>query len=150
MPHAKKSALRDAMLALESAELESAREHYETYLAESHLDDRSSIDRDEMSQARINADLAHSFDAPIHTHEAKIVALQSLDFTPKSEVEPGAVVSFGGRNFVVSVSTRKFDCNGETYMGISVDTPIYRQISGLQEGDEFEQNGVKFILEKVY
>lgn len=144
-----KSALRDAMLALEAAELDAAREHYEAYLAESRLAENEPHERDEIASARIAADLAHGFDAPIHTLEAKIDVLENLDFGPKTEVGPGAVIAFNGRHFVVAVATKKFDFAGQTYMGLAQDSPIYAKIEGLTEGDSFEHNGKDMSIERV-
>lgn len=144
-----KQALKDAMLALEAAELQEAREHYEAYLKESRLAANEPHERDEMATARIAADLAHGFDAPIHDHEAKIAALRDMDFAPRDTVGPGAVVSWGGRSFVVAVATKRFEVAGETYMGISMDSPVYRKIDGLQAGDTFEMNGVEIAVDQV-
>lgn len=144
-----KGAIRERMLALEEAELAAAREHYEAYLADSQLDDRETHDTDDQSMARTAADLAHAFEGPIHGHEAKIAVLRALDFGPKTEVEPGAVVSLGRRHFVVAVSTQEFDCDGRSYMGISLDSPIYRRMEGLAAGDTFEQNGKNVKITSV-
>ncbi|KPP86283.1 MAG: Protein of unknown function (DUF2924) [Rhodobacteraceae bacterium HLUCCA08] len=144
-----KQALKAAMLALEAAELQEAREHYEAYLQESRLAENEPHERDEMASARIAADLAHGFDAPIHDHEAKIMALRDMDFAPRDSVGPGAVVSWNGRNFVVAVATQRFEVDGETYMGISMDSPVYRKIDGLAAGETFEMNGIEITLDRV-
>lgn len=144
-----KSALRDAMLALEAAELDAAREHYEAFLAESRLAENEPHEPDEIANARIAADLAHGFDGPIHTLEAKIDVLENLDFSAKTIVEPGAVVAFNGRNFVVSVATQKFEFNGQTYMGLAQDSPVYAKIEGLGAGESFEHNGREMTVDSV-
>lgn len=144
-----KQALKTTMLALEAAELEEAREHYEAYLKEARLAENEPHETDEMASARIAADLAHGFDAPIHDHEAKIAALKEMDFKSRDTVGPGAVVSWQGRNFVVSVATKRFEVGGETYMGISMDSPVYGKIEGLSAGDSFEMNGVEITLDRV-
>lgn len=149
MTHAAKAALKARMLELEQHELDVAREHYDEYLKDSQLDQREYRDKDEIAMARTAADLAHGFDHPIHAHEAKIEALRDLDFDPKDTVEPGAVVSFGGRHFVVAVSTTRFECDGQTYMGISLDSPIYQAISGLQAGESFDWRGQEHVIDEV-
>lgn len=150
MAHPTKTELRDQMLALEAEALETAREHYEAYLAESRLAENEPHERDEVAAARAAADLAHGFDDPIHDHEAKIAALEALDTGPSEVVEPGAVVTLNGRHFIVAVSTQKFDCGGETYMGISRESPIYKKMAGMAAGDRFEQNGVTMEIEDVF
>lgn len=149
MPHADKITLRARMMALESDALHAAREHYEAYLHEAMLDRRETHDKDEIAMARMSQDLAHGFDHPIHDHEAKIDVLETLDFTPKPEVGPGAVVTLSGRHFVVAVATRRFDCEGQTYMGLSQDSPIYRKMEGLVVGDTVEHNGHVMEIEAI-
>lgn len=150
MTHPSKTELRDRMLALESEELRAARDHYAAFLKDSRLAENEPHERDEMAAARVAADLAHGFDDPIHDHEAKIDALEALDTGPSAEVGPGAVVTLGGRHFIVAVSTRKFDCGGVTYMGISQESPIYKKMAGLQAGDSFAENGVEMVIEEVF
>lgn len=144
-----KTALAARMLALEEAELAAAREHYERFLRESRLDDRETHDTTDLAEARENADLAAAFDHPVHTHTAKIEAIKNTDFSPTDTVRPGAVVGFGGKHFVVCVSTAKFDCGGTTYMGISTQSPIYRAMADLQAGDTFAFNGREVTLDDV-
>jgi hypothetical protein len=144
-----KAALKARMMALEEEDLAAAREHYEAYLSGTHLPEAEVHDPEDMAQARIAIDLADAFDEPIHGHEAKLAALRALDFGPKTVAEPGAVVGFGGRRFVVAVATRRFEVEGETYMGISPDSPIYRVIDGLSQGETFRHQGREMVLELV-
>jgi transcription elongation GreA/GreB family factor len=145
-----KQALRDRMMSLEAAELEEARDHYRRYLADSKLDDREVHDRSDMAEARENADLAAAFDHPVHTHEAKVDAIENADFSVADAVRPGAVVGFEGKHFVVLVSTARFDVDGVTYMGISTQSPIYKAMDGLVEGDSFTFGGREITLDRVF
>lgn len=144
-----KKAVHDKMLALEENELATAKEHYERFLKESKLDDREGHDNSELAEARENADLAAAFDHPVHTHQAKIDAIETTDFSVTDTVCPGAVVAFGDRRFVIAVSTTKFELNGETYMGISVQSPIFKAMDGLEAGDSFSHNGRQITLDWV-
>ena len=144
-----KQAVHDKMLALEETELATAIEHYERFLHEAVLDGREGHDTSELAEARENADLAAAFDHPVHTHQAKIDAINATDFSETDIVRPGAMVAFNKRKFVVAVSTARFDLEGETYMGISVQSPIYKVIDGLQAGDTFVHNGREITLDEV-
>ena len=72
-----------------------------------------------------------------------------LDFSLTDTVGPGAVVSFNNRNFIVAVSTTRFDVDGVTYMGISPQSPIYKAMVGAKAGESFEHNGRSFVIEDV-
>ncbi len=144
-----KQAIHDKIMSLEEAELASAIAHYEAFLKESLLDEREAHDKDDLVGARENADLAAAFDHPVQAHHAKIDVLENLDFSMTETVRPGAVVRFNGRNFVVAVSTTRFDVDGQTYMGISQQSPIYKAMTGLQTGDTFVHNGNEIEIENV-
>lgn len=144
-----KQAIHDKMLALEESELATAIEHYQRFLHEAVLDDREGHDNSELAEARENADLAAAFDHPVHTHQSKIDAIEATDFSLTETVRPGAVVGFNGRKFVVAVSTTRFDLDGQEYMGISIQSPIYKVIDGLQAGDSFVHNGREITLDEV-
>ncbi len=146
---ARKQAVHARLVSLEEAELAAAKAHYESFLKDSQLDGREAHDKDDIADARENADLAAAFDHPVYTHHAKIEAIENTDFSLTDTVRPGALVSFNGRSFVVAVSTAKFDCDGVTYMGISTQSPIYKTIEGLQAGDRFTFNGREMTLDEV-
>ncbi|SFT97628.1 hypothetical protein [Sedimentitalea nanhaiensis] len=146
---ARKQAVHDKLMSLEAAELATAKAHYESFLKEAQLDRREAHDKDDIADARENADLAAAFDHPVQAHHAKIDAIENTDFSLTDTVRPGAVVSFNNRHFVVVVSTARFDCDGITYMGISTQSPIYKAIDGLQAGDAFSFNGREMTLDEV-
>ncbi|MCE8007270.1 hypothetical protein [Aestuariivita sp.] len=154
MPEPEKTALkqkiRDRMMSLEAAELETAKEHYERFLAEARLDDREQHDNSDIAEARENADLAAAFDHPVKDHHAKIDVLESLDFALTDTIEAGAIVGFEGRHFVVAVSTDRFDVDGVTYMGISMQSPIYKAMNGMGAGDTFTFNGRTVEIDEVF
>lgn len=145
-----KQAVRARMLELEEGELAAARAHYERFLGEARLDDREGHDNSDIAESRESADLAAAFDGPVHTHQAKLDAIEALDFAVTDRVGPGAVVSFNKRHFVVAVSTSAFECEGRSYMGISTQSPIYAAIDGLKKGESFTFNGRKTKLDEVF
>ncbi|WP_170351724.1 hypothetical protein [Ruegeria atlantica] len=148
-PAVRKKAIIDKLMSLEAQELATAQAHYDAFLKDSQLDDREGHDKDDIAASRENADLAAAFDAPVHAHHAKIDVIENTDFNITDRVQPGAVVKFNNRRFVVCVSTTRFDVDGKTYMGISTQSPIYLAMVGLQEGDVFTHNGTEFEVQEV-
>ncbi|SDD28618.1 hypothetical protein [Ruegeria marina] len=144
-----KQAVHDKLMSLEAAELAAAKAHYEAFLKESQLSDREVHDKDDLVASRESRDLAAAFDAPVQAHHAKIDVIENTDFSLTDTVRPGAAVSFGGRNFIVCVSTTRFEVNGKTYMGISTQSPIYLAMAGLQMGESFTHNGSEFVIDDV-
>jgi hypothetical protein len=131
-----KQKLQATMLALTEADLAQAHAKYQQFLAEARLDRTEVIERDEQAQAETAADLAEAFDDREHQAELKVAALKAMDFGPKDTVELGAVLRFGDRFLVVSVSTAEFDCGGQRCIGISPAAPIYKALEGKGQGDD--------------
>ncbi len=146
---ARKKAIVDRLMSLEEQELATAMAHYEAFMKESQLDDREVHDKDDIAASRENADLAAAFDAPVQAHHAKIDVIENTDFSVTDTVGPGAVIKFNNRRFVVCVSTTRFEVDGDTYMGISTQSPIYLAMVGLQAGDVFTHNATEFEVEDV-
>ncbi len=136
-----KKAVHEKMRSLEAAELADAKAHYESFLADSKLDNREMHDKDDIVGSRENLELAAAFDHPVQAHHAKIDVIENTDFALTDTVGPGAVVILGDRRFIVAVSTTRFEVEGETYMGISMQSPIYKAMNGLKAGDSFTLNG---------
>lgn len=145
-----KDCVRETMLALTKDELEHASDKYARFLAGARVDSNEPIEIDEQAQAKWQADLAESFEQPVHSAEEKLAALGNLDFGPKAIVEPGAIVCIDGRHFVIGVSTGRFTCEGTELMGLSPKAPFYEAIEGLAAGDDAEFRGREFEVRAIY
>ncbi len=65
-------------------------------------------------------------------------------------VEPGAIVMTDQLNFYISIPTDKIEINGESFIGISVKSPIYKVMQGKKKGDGFEYNERAYTILQVY
>ena len=108
------------------------------------------IEIDEQAQAKFQANLASSLEQPVHSAEHKLRAVNGLDFGPKDDVSPGAVVCVDGRHFVIGVSTGRFICEGVELMGLSQAAPFYAAIEGLKAGETAEFRGRAFDIRAIY
>lgn len=145
-----KSVLKQRMIELETREFQDSMENYRAYLAEARTDPTEPVDIGDHSQAENAGELAEAFDSPVHAHERKIETIKTIDFGPKTSVEPGAVIQLGKRFFVVSVATDSFDCEGETFMGISMQAPVYLALEGMEAGDSAKVNGKTVTIERIF
>jgi hypothetical protein len=144
-----KNIIKETMLSLEGAALQSAREKYLDYVADARLDRSEPVESDEQAQAEIASDLSEGLDDTLHDHTDKLDKLREVDFGPKSTVTEGALVRLSGRYFVIAVSTSKFTCDGREVMGISTMAPIFEAIEGARAGETVEFNGRKLVIEDV-
>jgi hypothetical protein len=144
-----KDIIKETMLSLEGATLQSAREKYLDYVADARLDRSEPIENDERVQAEIAGELSEALDDTLHDHADKLDKLREVDFGPKSAVTEGALVRLSGRYFVIAVSTGKFTCDDREVMGISTMAPIFEAIEGTRAGETVEFNGRKLVIEDV-
>lgn len=144
-----KEHLRQSMLNLTEAELAQTEKTYGEFLSSARLDQSEPVESDEQSQAEAAAELALAFDDRSHEAKAKIAAIQQIDFGPKTEVGPGAVVKLGHRYLVIAVSTDAFVCQGHTFVGISPHAPIYEAIEGKVAGEVCEFAGKSLRIAEV-
>ncbi|MDX2483018.1 MAG: hypothetical protein QNK42_05100 [Pseudodonghicola sp.] len=144
-----KKTVYDKLMSLEAGELATARSHYEAHMKASVLDDRQGHDTGELAASTGEMGLAAAFHHPVMTHDAKVDVIENLDIELTDTVQPGAVVCFDGRHFIVAVSTVRFDVNGSTYMGISPESPIYKAMAGLKAGDSFTFQGKDIEIDDV-
>lgn len=144
-----KTSLQTTIRSLQEAQLRQSRDAYAAYLAGARRDRSEPTDQDQASQEFGNAELAEYFEGPTRTHEAALTRLQSIDFGPKSRVEEGAAFQVDDRWYVVGVATQTFVCDGQTYMGISSEAPIYRALEGAIAGDNVEFLGRDWRIQAI-
>jgi hypothetical protein len=145
-----KSHVKETMLALTEADMAQAEHKYQVFLASARLDRTETIEIDEQAQAETAADLAEAFDDRAHDYAAKLALLAKIDFGPKDEVSPGAIVRVGQRFLVIGVSTAAFECEGQAFIGISTAAPIYAALEGKTAGETCTFNGRELNVSEVH
>ncbi|MER7250598.1 hypothetical protein [Kribbella sp. NPDC000426] len=136
-----KGRVKDALLRQVEAELQAARSDVARKDSAAKLDQDSSFSVDDQSQAAEAGDLGGLLESREQRQAAIRNQLEKLDFGPRSEVAPGAIIGFDGDRYVVGVVAAAFECDGATYEGIAADAPIYPAIEGLHAGDTFSFAG---------
>lgn len=66
--------------------------------------------------------------------------------SPLDSVQVGAVVWTDQRNFLVGPSLEEFDCEGLSYLGLSIQAPLYKALEGRRKGDQVTFQGVSYAL----
>ena len=148
--HLDKAHVKETMLALTEAQMAQAEEKYQVFLAFARLDHSETIEADGQAQAKNAADLTEAFDDRAHDYAEKPKLLNKIDFGPKEEVSPSAVVRVGDRFLVVGVSTAEFDCQGQPFIGISTTAPVYFALEGKIAGDTCSFNGRELVVSEIH
>lgn len=81
--------------------------------------------------------------------EAKLAAMEEIDFGPKDSVEPGAIVTVDGNHYVIAIATDNFTCEGIELMGLSPLAPISKAIQGREKSDTVDFRGNTLRIENV-
>lgn len=149
MDGAAKLRVRDALLRHARSELEAANESVRSEHSAAILDQDSAFSADDQSQSDAANDLAALFAQATAKQREDFEHLESLDFAPAEVVAPGAIIEFGGDRYVVGVVADPFECDGVTYEGISVRSPIYAALDGLRQGDNFTFRGTSHRIDVV-
>lgn len=144
-----KTHLRQTMLDLAEGRLRFAEQTYAQYLVGAAGRGDEPSESDAASRAVNNAALAQAFECPIHDHQGALEVLRQIDFGPRDSVETGAVVRIDGRWFVIAVASDAFQCDGNTYMGISTQAPIYAAIADARAGDVVSFRQRELHIEEV-
>jgi transcription elongation GreA/GreB family factor len=144
-----KQRVKDTLLAQVEAELRASRANVTGEDSAASLDPDSSYTVDDQSQADQAGDLGRLIEETGERQAGILSRIDDLDFEPRTEVTPGAIIGFDGDRYVVGVVAAAFECDGITYEGISPDSPIYATLEGLRAGDTFTFDGREHRLDFV-
>ena len=146
---AEKKAIRRAVLKRMGVDDEAVADEIE------QLDEVSDIVRDEPTDESERAHQEIASDMQVLLEEsdeqarADAEAAKELDFSPKDAVGPGAIVGLDGQRYVVGVVVDEVEVDGQSYAGLSTDSPLYEAVEGLKAGDEYTFRDQKSTVEFV-
>ena len=133
-----KAELRAILLQLESLSIAESTDLYQSHFETARLVLSEPDDQGQRSQQEQSAVEAKGFEEQSHLHQKHRNVIEALPFGRTSVVEPGAVVSVNNRYFVIAVPTQVISIDGIDIIGISVDSPLYEAMAGLQAGETFD------------
>ena len=80
-----------------------------------------------------------------------LATLEKIDLEALHDrVAPGSVVRTDVRNFFVAVSLAEFSVEGQTYLGLSPESPAYPELAHKRQGDTFQLGGAAHRIEGVF
>lgn len=132
---AAKARVRDALLARAHDDFAAMQASVASEQAAGKLDQDSSFSVDDQSQTDEAGDMPALFEQSVAQQRAELAKLDQLDFGPQDVVAPGAIIGVDGARYVVGVVADALECDGVTYEGISVESPMYAALGGHRAGD---------------
>jgi len=82
--------------------------------------------------------------------ELQIINNIRIDKTLQQRVGPGSVVVTDKKTFFVSASIEKFYVEGKEIFGLSLESPLYKQMQGKKKGDDFTCRGDHYHIKDTF
>ncbi len=144
-----KDKLKAYMISMEKSEVDENVVKYEYILNQQDIDENATTDPDDLSHREASSEITDGLDRRIHGNKQNMVDVAEVDFSPTVSIQPGAVFNTGKTNLVVAAATKPFEFEGNMYIGISVNAPIYSSVEGLKEGDTFTFREKEYTIKSV-
>jgi len=107
------------------------------------LDDQSRMDEASASVERENQQISYA--------QKEIIILNRVfDEPKKNQVDFGAIVETDQLNFLIAANFSKLTVEDKTYLGISVEAPIYKVMIGKKEGESFSFKDRTYHIQHIY
>lgn len=144
-----KEEIKNRIIEIEREGINGLKEMFNTHAAAADLDEESTLDPEDYSQQDQSRESARSLEIRINRLKMELDSFLNLDFSPKSQVEPGALVLTDSLNFFIGISATMFDHEGKKYIGLNTEAPIYAALINAKAGQEIEFNGQKYKIKEI-
>lgn len=117
------------------------------------LGNEDEYDNNELSQKAQAAAEINSINDALSLANEEMALLDSMQHTtsePRDEVSPGAVVATDHDTFFISTSIEQFDVDGDTWIGLSTNSPLYQAMKGKKKGEKFKCKGTTYKILDVF
>ncbi len=80
----------------------------------------------------------------------QLLYLKSIHDHVHEKAEFGAVVVTDIATFFISTSIEQFELEGETFIGLSIYSPLFLKMKGKRKGETFFYNGVTYQIDDIF
>lgn len=144
-----RSEIKAHLIQLKENEIKRMEEVAKTYSKDADLDEESVIDADDLSHQSQSTDAARNIYLQIEEANNQIADFKKMHPENTNEISEGSIVITNKINMVIGLSFKDFEWNGERFVGISTQAPIYQALMGKKEKDIFDFNGVDYVIEQI-
>ena len=114
-------------------------------------DDKGDMASQTESRRDADLEMLDTYVGQLDFVEEELQILSRIDPDQGHEkVEFGAVVICDKRNFLISIGIEDFTVGNKTYMGLSTQAPLYKNMSGCQVGDKVVFHGMEYQIEEIF
>lgn len=145
-----KQELKQALLSFQQNSINNLMEKIVTIHSMVDVDESDTIDPEDLSHQSESMESEQLFKQQLIKAQQDLRTIESIDFSTKTSVEPGAFIQTEKFNFLVACATTPFDFNEIHITGISVESPIYKEMKGLNKGAQFNLSGNNYQINEIY
>lgn len=114
------------------------------------IDEEDVIESEDLSHSSEAKDVYMMIQEQIRLKESDINSLNRVEFSEKhNRVDFGSVFLSNEVCYVVGVDHKRFKNNNQEIMPISIESPFFKKVRGLEVGSEIEFNGEKVRIEAL-
>jgi hypothetical protein len=148
-----KKRMLNKCIAKQQSLIEDFKKRIEALLVTEGLGNEESYDNSELAHASMNVNEARALSEALQYAEDEMKQLWFLQLIPNkinTKAEQGAAVVTNSGTFYISVSIEQFKVDGETYIGLSVHSPLYLAMKGKAVGETFTYNGREYSISDIF
>jgi transcription elongation factor GreA len=113
------------------------------------MDEDNTLDPEDFSHQYEAGEMEHLIRVQLNKARRQLDMINTLDFSAKTHVAPGAYIETDHFNCLVAFATTPFMVDGKTVVGISIDSPIYASMLGKKENDSFAFGGRTYQILQI-
>lgn len=144
-----KEKLHSTLIELQEQIIHDLKEKMSASQAVTDIDENDIIDPEDLSHQTESAELKLLFEQQLKKAEADLNLLNTINFTGKETVSPGALVKTEKFNFLIGHAIVPFDFEGMHIVGVSSDSPIYPEMKGKKAGESFSFSGNNYTIIEI-
>lgn len=145
-----KQSIKNFLLEKQSRLVTELKEQTQTIHTMVDIDESDTIDPEDYSHQYESQEMEQMLKVQLNRAERGSEVLASLDITPKTKVETGAIIQTDSLNFFIGYPTIPFDMEGKRYVGISAGSPIYTLMNGKRKGESFQYAGTSYNITNIF
>lgn len=145
-----KQDLKQKLISLQKGVIERIEDKISTDHSMVDVDESDTIDPEDLSHQAESSETKQLFTRQLLKAEEDLRILEKIDFSIKHKAMPGSLVQTDKFNFIVASATTPFDYNGLHITGISIESPIYKQMKDLSAGESFTLSGHEYQIKAIF
>lgn len=132
-----KSIIKQKLIEIQEQIINDLKERIKAHYELVDLDDNDTLDPEDFSHQNESSDMEQLLQKQLEKAKLELAKINSIDFSKKTKIESGSVVTTNQFSFIIGISTLPFQLDEKNFIGISTEAPIYSAMVGKKENETF-------------